>query len=263
MPKLMSLRTDAASALGESLEAFQPSADRSTLLMEGESIVLSLHLIATATLLVDGNAQGFFLNLCRMAENWRRLILLLRSRELVPPSVRRTAPLLAALAAGHFQLADALAVTAATPHQQDDYEDEYLWACILQAFARQAPPVTGMLEPLLDRLEAVGTEEYAPLCGIARALLARDASRFARNFEAARLEYQSFAEKRARAFDTAVTGFAPHRFLWLEGLALLRLSERAGIAPEDTDFQFCPPLARLPMTVLYLNDWVIPGTALG
>ncbi|NVJ05727.1 hypothetical protein HUW63_10855 [Myxococcus sp. AM001] len=255
MARLSSLRADAADSLGERLRRFDPGADRSSVLARLDAITLDLHLIAVATLLVDGNPQGFFLNLCRMAENGRRVQRLLADRGLPPPPARRNTPLLGALAAGHFSLAEAVAEGSATQWQQGaEYEDEFLWASALQHLARTpfAP-----LEHVLVSLEKAGQEPSASRVALARALVARDAAAFAESFAAACLDYGLVTEKRARSLATPVTSFAPHRFLWLEGLALLRLAERAGIAPEDTGFRYCPPLARVPMTATYTGDWAI------
>lgn len=257
----MSLRADAADLLGEIMDVFRTDGTREELLEAGETIVSGFHLVGAATLLVDGNSQGFFLNLCRMAENWRRLIRLLRSRGLEPPSARHTTALLGALAAGDFDLADALAAESATPRQADDYEDEHLWATILQGLARLTPPPPGSLEPLIQKLEAVGSEEYPPRCEMARALLAPDAKAFREAFEAARLGYEIATEEKAKDFTTPVTPFAPHRFLWLEGLALLRLAERRGVVPASAQYTYCPPLARVPMTARYQGDWTIPDVS--
>jgi hypothetical protein len=259
MPKLLSLRADAAARLTVLLGGFDPDAPRDTLLEHGEAIVLQLHLIATVTLLADGNAQGFFLNLCRMGENWRRLMVLLRGRGMAPPSARRNTALLATLAAGHFPLAAALAEVSATPRQEDDYEDEYLWASLLQELARPSASPEQM-ERLLAALEQVGEQAYGHRAAVVHALLARDERAFVSAFEAAQLDQELDTEKRARAFGTPVTPFAPHRFLWLEGLALLRLAERAGLACDDTEWRLCPPLARVPMTARYGWDWTLPGT---
>jgi hypothetical protein len=260
MPNLMSLRSDAAAELGRLLERFQPREDRATLLAQLDTIVLDLHTIAVATLLVDGNPQGFFLNLCRAAENWRRLHTLLHSRKLAPPPTTKLTPLLAALAAGHFELADALA-TAPTSERLvgEEYEDEFLWATLLRHLARQTPPNMPTVKALLTRLRKANKKEYGHRCDLVLALLARDRDSFAKAFEKARLEYELATEKRAASFTTPVTAFAPHRFLWLEGLALLRLGERAGFALEETDYRYCPPLARVPMTAKYAGDWTIPA----
>ncbi|MBJ6764554.1 hypothetical protein JGU66_27615 [Myxococcaceae bacterium JPH2] len=74
----------------------------------------------------------------------------------------------------------------------------------------------------------------------------------------ARLEYEAQTETRARSFATPVTSFAPHRFLWLEGLGLLRLAERVGLQLMDTEYRYCPRLSRVPMKARYLGDWAIP-----
>jgi hypothetical protein len=169
-------------------------------------------------------------------------------------------PLLAALAAGHFELADALA-TAPTAErlEGEEYEDEYLWASILRHLARQPPSAASTVKPLLTRLNKVNKKEYGNRCDLVLALLAKDRDGFAEAFEKARLDYEVKTEKQAANFATPVTAFAPHRFLWLEGLALLRLGERAGLVLEDADYKFCPPLARVPMTAKYAGDWAIPS----
>lgn len=72
----------------------------------------------------------------------------------------------------------------------------------------------------------------------------------------AALQYELVTEERARSFTTPATTFAPHRFLWLEGLALLRLGERAGLRVEH-ELKYCPRLARVPMTARHEGDWAI------
>ncbi|QRK14254.1 hypothetical protein JQX13_04345 [Archangium violaceum] len=141
--------------------------------------------------------------------------------------------------------------------KQEEYEDEFLWARVLQELARQDHPSLPSLECLLTRLEEVGQEAHASRCGLVRALLSGNQSAFAEYFATARMEYEEETEKRARAFATPVTAFAPHRFLWLEGLGLLRLGERAGFQLTDMMYRYCPPLARVPMKVRYTGDWAI------
>jgi immunity protein 49 of polymorphic toxin system len=261
---MKSLRADAALKLEGLMDDFTTGADRDTLLAQVNDIILSLHLIGVATLLADGNPQGFFLNLCRAAENGRRLLSLFRARKLTPPPASWNTPLLAALAAGNFPQADAIAAASTTTWQHAEvreYEDEFLWAVILQQLARLKPPPAATVQGLIARLEKVNKKEYGSRCAVARALLASDAKEFSKAFSAARLEYEIRIEAEAKAFGTPVTSFAPHRFLWLEGLALLRLAERAGLALEEADYRYCPPLARVPMTGRYADDWAIPASS--
>lgn len=258
MPDLMVLRADAAFMLGERMRQFDPGADRDTLLTQVEAIVSDLQIIAAATLLVDGNPQHFHLNLCRAAENGRRLLDLLRTRGLAPPPARKNAPLLCALAAGHFPLADAIAAVSPTEwRKEEEYEDEFLWARVLQELARQGASSRPVVEHLLASLEKVAPDASASRCGLARALLEGERNDFAEHFATARMEYEEQTEKRARAFATPVTAFAPHRFLWLEGLGLLRLGERAGLQLADTEYRYCPPLARVTLKARYTGDWAI------
>ncbi|WP_342377437.1 hypothetical protein NVS55_39045 [Myxococcus stipitatus] len=262
MPDLMSLRSDAAAELGRFFKRFEPGADRDTLLSQFDTLTRHFHIIAVATLLVDGNSQGCFLNLCRAAENWRRLLALLRSRNLPPPPATKTLPLLAALAAGRFDLANTLATAPASPRiVPDEYEDEYLWATLLRHFASQPPATASTVAPLLTQLKGLNKKDYGPRCDLAQAMLDQDTDAFASAFERARLDYELHTEKKAASFATPFTAFAPHRFLWLEGLALLRLGERAGIVLADADYKYCPPLARVPMTATYTGDWTIPNVA--
>jgi hypothetical protein len=262
MANLKSLRADAALKLDGLMDTFRPGADRDTLLAHVNDIIQSLHLIAVATLLVDGNPQGFFLNLCRAAENGHRLQELFRARQLTPPPASWNVPLLAALAAGNFDQADAITAASTTTWQHSEvreYEDEFLWAVILQQLTRQKAPPASQVEPLIARLEKLNKKEYGSRCSLARALLAKAPDDFAKAFEAARLDYEIRTEKEAKEFGTPVTSFAPHRFLWLEGLALLRLAERAGLPLDGADYRYCPPLARVPMTAKYADDWAIPS----
>jgi hypothetical protein len=262
MPNMKSLRADAALALEGLMDDFMPGADRDTLLAQVNDIILRLHLIGVATLLVDGDPQGFFLNLCRAAENGRRLLTLLHARQLPPPPASWNVPLLAALAAGHFAQADAIAAASTSTWQHAEvreYEDEFLWAVILQHLARQRPSPATTVEPLIAHLEKVNKKEYGSRCALARALLAKARDDFAKAFESARLAYELRIEKEAKAFGAPVTSLAPHRSLWLEGLALLRLAERAGLVIDGTDYRYCPPLARVPMTAKYADDWAIPA----
>ncbi len=58
-----------------------------------------------------------------------------------------------------------------------------------------------------------------------------DGAAFTEAFRHAVLVHGEDVEKRAMLFTTPVTRCAPRRAIWLEGLALLRLAERVGIAP--------------------------------
>jgi hypothetical protein len=254
---LRSLRADSANVLGELMDRFRRGAPGAELLRQHDTVAVALQTIAAACLLVDGDSQKFFLNLSRCAENGRRFQALLRSRGLDLPAASRNVPLLAALAAGDFALASAIAASARDTRDEAarEYEDEFLMARVFQFLAAPRPDATD-IEPLLVRLDELDPAAYGDRTAAIRALLAADAPGFEAAITGAALQYELATEERAKSFATPVTTFAPHRFLWLEGLALLRIGERAGLKV-DGDLKFCPRLARLPMTARYEGDWAI------
>lgn len=253
---LSALRENSGDAVRQLLRDFDSSAGATELMQQVDALCLHLRTIAAATLLVDGNPQGFFLNLCRAAENWRRLLAHLRRHGLPRPASRRNLPLLGAVAAGHWELARGIAEASEHRWQpEEEYRSEYLAAQLLHALILEQHDTAARL---LGELESSEEEASLGRAALAHALLQADAPGFAQAFERAVLLRSEQVEQQARLFTTPVTRFAPERFLWLEGLALLRLAERAGLPTHEAYHLYCPPLARVPRTVLYQGDWAIP-----
>src|SRR6185369_587277 len=125
---LRDLRESAAQTLDTNLATFDPRAPRDELVADGQATCLALHTIGAAMLLVDGMPQAFFLDLCRAAENWRRLHGHLRKRKLTPPPATYAAPLFGALAADEPALARGIALAVATDWQEGaEYEEDFHW----------------------------------------------------------------------------------------------------------------------------------------
>lgn len=259
---LRALREDAAQALGEAMDGFRRGADARVLHAQSEEVALHFVTIAAACLLVDGNSQKFLMNLVRCAENGRQFLRLMRSRELDLPSASKNISLLAALTAADFERAAQIASLSRTTRNeaQHEYEDEFLWASILNGLA--ATPLASSRDDVESALE--GVVEIAPAvyesrAEAVRALLARDGEAFEDAMTRAAREYGIWAEDQVGSPSTSLREFAPHRFIWLEGLALLRLAERAGMGLVF-HLDYCPRLARVPMTEVYEGDWSIdPG----
>lgn len=255
---LQDLREDAGLALDESFERFDSSQPSAHIAEEVRGICANLQMIAVATLLLEADAQVFFLNLCRAAENWRRLVVFLRTRSESLPRTTFNAPLLGAMVANHWELAQALACTSGTAWQEDEeYEDDFTWALLLQEWlvsSGEGP----RLKTLEARVEEIGDDFCKERLSVLRRLRARDAESFLSAFERARGLHQETTERMATLSTIPVAEFAPHRYVWLEGLALLRLAERAGLQVRGP-FLYCPPLARLPCNFKYQADeWVVP-----
>jgi hypothetical protein len=254
---LRPLRSDAALLVPKLLADFQPGAPRDVIVRTCDEIVLRFHILAVGALLVDGDAEKFFLHLSRCAENGLRILQLLARRALDRPPASRNVPLLAALAAGDFERGGEIARLSHDTRDRSagEYEDEFLWARGVQLLA--APSLApGRLGGILDQLIKIDARSYTDRAAAARAIEVGDQEAFENAIAGAALVYEMATERRAAAFGTPVTTFAPHRFLWLEGLALLRLGERAGLKVER-ELRFCPPLARVPMTGRYVGDLAI------
>ncbi|HYO52411.1 hypothetical protein [Archangium sp.] len=97
-------------------------------------VCMHFHTLATTTLLIDANPQYFFYNLCCAAENWRRLLAHLHAQGASLPPASHNTPLLGAVAAGQWELARALCRLSATVRGEEEYEDEFAWAHLLQEF---------------------------------------------------------------------------------------------------------------------------------
>lgn len=113
--------------------------------------------------------------------------------------------------------------------QGEEYEDDFSWTAVLYALVIQGRPEDSTLAERLDRLEVVGAETQAPKLAMVKALLAREGRDFHAAFEAAHAAYEEVTERHAKMNTLPRRGFLPHRYVWVEGLALLRLAERAGL----------------------------------
>ncbi|NMO17679.1 immunity 49 family protein [Pyxidicoccus fallax] len=214
------------------------------------------HTQGVTTLLLDGSPQYLFYHLGCAAENWRRLLLHLRTREAALPPASDNIPLLGAVAASYWDLARDLCRVSASQRGEDEYEDEFAWAHLLQEFI--ALPDGGTFsQDLLRQHERVLAESQADRLEVFRALLAGDRSRFLTALERVLHQHEEETEAQAVRLGTSPDQFVAYRFIWFEGLALLRLAERRGMRI-DEPLRYCPPLARIPMKMEYDGDWALP-----
>jgi hypothetical protein len=254
---LRALRRDAIAAIELYFNRFEGAPDPATLVKDVERLCLHFHVIAAAGLLVDADPEKLFVNLCRSAENWRRLLGHCGRQGWPRPPASRMAPLFGAVAAGAWPMAVAIAASAEPARSEDEYEDEHRYALLFQELAAAGRPDPGLLARRIADLEAVDEGSHASRIALARALGAGDAAAFSEAFAGAHSAHERETERRARAFGTPHTAFAPYRYLWLEGLAWLRLGERAGLTVEG-EIRYCPPLARGVMRGHYAGEWALP-----
>ena len=91
---------------------------------------------------------------------------------------------------------------------------------------------------------------------VVRALLAADASMLDEAFGQAIADRGNMIDEQSRMLTVDQRQLEPHKHVWLEGLALLRLAEVARLDIRD-DYLYCPPLARLRMEHSYVGDWAV------
>ncbi|MCY1030283.1 Imm49 family immunity protein [Corallococcus sp. BB11-1] len=213
------------------------------------------HTQGVTTLLLDGSPQHFFYQLACAAENWRRLLIHLRARGADLPPASDNASLLGAVVGGYWELARDLCRVSASQQAEEEYEDEFAWARLLQEFI--ALPSDGApSEQWLRQQEGALAKSQADRWEWFQALLSGDGSRFLAAFEQVLQQHSAETEAQTVRWGTSPEQFVASRFIWFEGLAMLRLAERRGMKVE-APLRYCPPLARVPMKMAYDGDWAL------
>ena len=254
---LEALRNDARDRVTSSIDEIRLEEVSAETRNAVRQLCLDFEVIAIGALLIDAKPQTFFTNLCRSAENWRRYLEVRQAKSATDASITFLSPLIGAMVAGNWTLAGAVAALALHGAQEEtDYEDEVLHARLLNHLVSGRCRSTPEIEALAARLTEVDQGLFSARLGVMRALLARNRTAFVDAFAAAVGSYGDRIEELAGMLTVPRAKVAPHRHLWLEGLALLRMADAIGLKVAD-DFRYCPPLARIPMAPLYAGDWVV------
>jgi hypothetical protein len=103
--------------------------------------------------------------------------------------------------------------------------------------------VPGRAGPLLDALERWPGEQDSPQLAICRALVARQQEDFNTALQALLTEHERRQDAKARAMGGKDEHSETERYVFVEGLALLRLAQRRGLTVQP-DSPFLPSLAR-------------------
>ncbi|NMO13970.1 hypothetical protein HPC49_00315 [Pyxidicoccus fallax] len=222
--------------------------DRDPTLRQFQELCLNLHTLAAASLLVDGEPRAFREELHNAASQWLRFLQHQHAQHWEPPPASRNTAFLGAVLAGHWELAQRLAeLTTNQWRRGEEYEDDACWAILLHEFVLTQGRGNARIEALLARLDELGGTLNGDRVAWARALLEQKVGALSDAFSGLLQLHQEEIEERVLAVTASEVKLAPYRFLWFEGLALLRLGARAGIAIPDGYYPYCPPLARLPL----------------
>lgn len=166
----------------------------------------------------------------------------------------RTEAFLCGLAAGNLKLAREIAdLSINTWHPDWEYEDDFCYYLFLHRFVQEEAPVRAELADLLLKFEKVLEGGRSPRLDVCKAL-------FARNDDALRAALTALMEQRDEEMiearernlerDPAACVCWARSFVSIEGLALLRVAELAGMSPLEPgeELPLCPTLAMLPIS---------------
>ncbi|NTX08787.1 Imm49 family immunity protein [Myxococcus sp. CA040A] len=202
-------------------------------------------MLGIALLLAEADTDGFFRHLTLSAEAHARLLKETRdSGQAVRfAGAGNIHPFCDALVAGQDTLARELARLA--PEQWipgEEYEEDFVYGRFLHVLLLEGDQDLARQEALLDRMAQLDPEPE-PRQRLCRALFDRDADAF----EVALVEAASAHHRRSN--ELAATRFSPtpegqtERYVFIEGLALLRLAKAAGLRTEP-EHRLMPSLAR-------------------
>lgn len=227
-----------------------------------EDLSLQMEALGICYLLEDADQEGFRERLVR-AGHARRWFL---RRSKIEGNVddyhlalTRQNGFFDAVAAGHLPLAaDLAAESDAAFNPQWEYEDDYAYQRFLMSLvlAGGPAPITVAQRAVLDRFEAALEGEVTPRLRICNALAAKHADAFVDSFNALLEEDQERVDEE-RESDRVLEGdlcFWPTSYVFVEGLALLKLAELVGV-PARGPFARCPDLARLAFTSHPYEDY--------
>lgn len=248
----------------EKLSAFPaavlaPEITRDELVRDVGEITWALHMIAAAELLIEGRPQGFFLNLSRAAENWRRLLARLAATGDGRPPASRSAAFLGAIAAADWDRASEIArLSSAAWREEEEYEDDFAWSHLLHQHLLGAKPE--VLAELAASVRRAGADAYEDRVSLIEALWTGDAPRFREAFQLVWSSHGQEVEEAASSPVASAVDLGPHRYIWVEGLAYLRLAERRGLDLGTWSLRYLPALAGAARTVadqLGPDEWIV------
>jgi hypothetical protein len=214
-----------------------------------ESVIAKLRAAAIIVLLTRGDTDGFYHNLMRAArcrlQYLQRCAAEARQAEHHQCSSRLGGFLAAVAAADYTTARQIIALSPVDWLKGHEYEDDYCYAQLLHGLLAVQPD-SPRLQALLQQMDtALDGREDARLI-LVKAIVARDQGAFAAAmdaFVAARTNHLDADEARHRIEEPVMLA---ERHVYVEGLAMLRIAERLGLAVQ-TDYLYLPSLARLPM----------------
>jgi hypothetical protein len=212
-----------------------------------KDVQTKLRMLACFRLLKDGKSDSFYHNLIRSGMTRRHYLQRCMAEGALTDHFRGCGRYLAlcdSVAAGDFALAKSIVELSPSEFLKGhEYEDDYCYGRILHGL------VTGNREHIpetLDRFARYLEQTENGRLRVVRALFEQDGTGFEAGFKRLLEDRQlEIAQNIARGEIESIHVIAGRR-IFVEGLAILRFAERAGLKTEQ-EYLFCPSLARVPM----------------
>lgn len=214
-------------------------------------------ILAAASLLSDDKPSMFFANLGRAAANWLRLILYCKKQFWTPPPVSYRRYTLGSLVAGIDKINNRLFNECrAIPLAENESPAEYYYTLLLYGLHAQDDDMEQYNKNYYEKMMEQGGPEDIGRADMMQALFEKDNDSFIEAFEQALIAHEQKTEADAMSFTVPVTRFAAHRYLWLEGIVLVKLGQRQGFKLH-TAYKYCPESALGKYTESFPDDWAI------
>ena len=208
-----------------------------------------LRTAAIIALLTKGSSDGFYHNLIRSARCRIAYLERLASAGVTDAHDQasgRVDPFLDAVAAADFEVARRIvALSLREWLQGHEYEDDFCYAQLVHGLITVPTDVT-RLERLFERYERALDGQPDARLDVCRAIARRDQPAFEEGFDALlaqRTRHIEAEKARKRIEEPAMIA---ERQVFVEGLALLQIASRLKFATQ-TEYLYCPSLARMPM----------------
>ncbi len=150
-----------------------------------------------------------------------------------------------ALAAGADTVARELArLSSKTLLEEEELEEDFYYGRFLHWLAEGPQASEREAEHILEGFARAVGEEQSARCSMCKALLARDQQGFDAALHGLIEERRVYFQGKAESLSVKDEAYETNRFIFVEGLALVRMAERRGleVAPE---YRYIPGLARM------------------
>lgn len=221
-----------------------------------EEISEKYRALAICRLLADADTDGFYHDLLRSAKIREYYLLRSRAENYLDfhMASSRSQPFFDAIAVNTFELArNIMGLSSQDWLADDEYEDDFCYVQFLHKYISFDEGLQHELNEILQRFETSLQGATSARLEICKAFLMKNQGHFDNAFNSLIEERSSEIKNEKERFVMEDINIIVNRHVFVEGLALLNISEKAGLQTQN-EYLFCPRIARLPMIRPFPND---------